>query len=263
MNSILFDIGRTKTRLAYSQNLENYENPEVFETDPDYKKGLTNLFEKIHKISNGREIKNIVGGISRSIKDWPSEKLTDDLRKEIGANVHIENDSAVVGLGEAHFGAGRGFKIVAYVTVSTGVGGARIVEGKIDKTSIGFEPGKQIIDIEENQNRTLEDLVSGHALQEKTGKHPREITDPKIWEEHAKILAIGLNNVIVNWSPDVVVLGGSMITGDPAIPLHSTEEHLKDILKIFPNIPIIKKAELGDFGGLWGSLALIKNLNYK
>lgn len=257
-NSILFDIGKTKTRVAFTENSDSFETPEIFATDLNYEKGLSNLMEYISKVSTGREIKNIAGGMSRSMEDWSYERLSLDLKNKFGAEVHIDNDSAVVALGEAHFGAGRGFKIIAYITVSTGVGGARIVDGMIDRASIGFEPGKQIIDIESGSNKTLEDLISGKALEIETGKHPKEITDPKVWEEHAKLLAIGLNNVVVNWSPDIVVLGGSMITGDPAIPLEKTEDYLKEILKVFPNIPVIKKAELQDFGGLYGALVLIK-----
>lgn len=262
-NSILFDIGKTKTRVAFTENSDSFESPEIFATDLDYEKGLANLIAHISKVSNGRDVKNIVGGMSRSMEGWSYERLAEDLKNKFGVAVYLDNDSAVVALGEAHFGAGKGFKIVAYVTVSTGVGGARIVDGKIDRASVGFEPGKQIIDIENGSNKTLEDLISGKALEIESGKHPKEITDPNVWEEHAKLLAIGLNNVVVNWSPDVLVLGGSMITGDPAIPLPKTEERLREILKVFPNIPVVKKAELEDFGGLWGSLVLLKNLQSK
>ncbi|PIR40336.1 MAG: hypothetical protein COV33_00220 [Candidatus Zambryskibacteria bacterium CG10_big_fil_rev_8_21_14_0_10_34_34] len=257
MNSILFDIGATKIRMAYSADGEIFEEPKVVETPKNYN-DCRDIFNKlIRDRSNGREIKSIAGGMSRSISDWNPEKLKEDLDKDFGVSVFIENDAAIVGLGEASWGAGRGFNIVAYITVSTGVGGARIVEGKIDEYAIGFEPGKQIMNIDSGE--TLEDLISGKALSKKTGKNPKEITDQNIWDEHAKILAVGLNNIIVEWSPDVVVLGGSMITGDPAIPINKTEEHLKEILKIFPKLPLIKKAELGDFGGLYGALAFLKD----
>jgi hypothetical protein len=56
-----------------------------------------------------------------------------------------------------------------------------------------------------------------------------------------------------------VVLGGSMITGNPSIPIDKTEQYLKEILKIFPQLPIMRKAELGDLGGLYGALAFLKN----
>ena len=256
MNSVLFDIGATKIRMAYSADGETFENPEVFETPKSYEEILSLFVKTGKRFSNDREIKIIAGGMSRSIPNLTDEKFKKDLIEEFGVAVFIENDAAVVGLGEAAWGAGRGFEIVAYITVSTGVGGAKIVNGKIDEHAIGFEPGKQIVDMD--SSKTLEDLISGKALKEKTGKHPKEITDPAVWEEHAKILAVGLNNIIVEWSPNCVVLGGSMITGNPSISVEKTEQYLKEILKIYPELPAIRKAELGDFGGLYGALAYLK-----
>ena len=258
MNSILFDIGATKIRMAYSVDGEIFEEPKVFETPKNYEE-ILNLFKETTKeLADERGIKTIAGGMSRSIPGLTDDRFKKDLVEIFGVAALIENDAAMVGLGEANWGAGRGFEIVAYVTVSTGVGGTRIVNGKIDEHAIGFEPGKQIIDV--NTKKTLEEMISGKALAEKTGKHPKEITDENIWDEHAKILAIGLNNIIVEWSPNCVVLGGSMITGNPSISVEKTEQYLKEILKIFPQLPAIRKAELGDFGGLYGALAYLKNL---
>lgn len=256
MNYLLFDIGATKIRMAYSADGETFETPEVFETPKSYGEILNLFAETAKKISNGREIKIIAGGMSRSIPGLTDEEFKKDLVEKFGVAAYIENDAAIVGLGEASWGAGRGFEIVAYITVSTGVGGAKIVNGKIDEHAIGFEPGKQIVEME--SGKTLEDLISGKALKQKTGKSPKEITDPAVWEEHAKILAVGLNNIIVEWSPNCVVLGGSMITGNPSIPIDKTKNHLKEILKIYPELPAIRKAELGDFGGLYGALAYLK-----
>lgn len=259
MGFILFDIGGTKIRMAYSDDGESFEEPRVIETPKNYEEGKKIFVELAKDLTKGREAKKFVGGMSRSVAGWGYGWFKSDLENLVQAEIYLENDAAMVGLGEATYGAGRGFDIVAYVTVSTGVGGARIVGGKIDEKAVGFEPGKQIIDIDAGDR--LEDLISGKALEEKTGKSPKEITDPKVWNEHAYFLAVGLNNVIVGWSPNVVVLGGSMITGDPAIPLDKTEEYLKGLLKIFPELPAIKKAELGDFGGLWGALAYLKAKN--
>lgn len=257
MNCIVFDIGGTKMRVAYSENGEFFEEPKVVSTPKTYEEGFAVFADLVSGCAAGREIKKIAGGMSRNISGWTYEKFKSDLVGKFQSQIFLENDSAIVGLGEAVFGAGRGFDIVAYITVSTGVGGVRVVGGKIDERAIGFEPGKQIIDIDSGKN--LEDMISGKALMQETGKHPKEITDPQVWDEHAKFLAIGLNNIIVEWSPNVVVLGGSMITGDPAIPLDKTESYLKEVLKIFPEVPPIKKSELGDFGGLYGALAYLKN----
>jgi predicted NBD/HSP70 family sugar kinase len=257
MGSILFDIGGTKMRVAYSTNGESFEEPKVVPTPESYEAGKQTFFNLVEECSKGREIGAIVGGMSRNVANIPFEQFKKDLAERFGAKLFLENDAALVGLGEAVFGAGKNFEIVAYLTVSTGVGGARIVNGQIDEHAIGFEPGKQILDIE--NGKTLEDLISGRALEANFGKKPKEIEDPEVWDDLAHKLAVGLNNIIVEWSPNVVVLGGSMITGDPAISVGKSEQYLKDILKIFPDVPVIKKAELLDLGGLWGGLAYLKN----
>ena len=233
MNYLLFDIGATKTRIAFSENGESFETPEVFETTENYEEGLKKFIETAEKLSNGRKIEKIVGGMSRSIPNWTYEKSQKDLSEKFGVEVVVENDAAMVGLGEAYFGAGKGFEIVAYITVSTGVGGAKIVNGKIDERAVGFEPGKQIIDVD--KAKTLEDFISGRSLKEKFGKDPKDINDELTWEECAKNLAVGLHNIIVEWSPNCIVIGGSMITGEPAISLEKTRYYLKEILNIFPS----------------------------
>ena len=43
----------------------------------------------------------------------------------------IDNDANVAGLAEALLGAGKNYPIVYYVTISTGIGGALIVDGKV------------------------------------------------------------------------------------------------------------------------------------
>lgn len=43
----------------------------------------------------------------------------------------IDNDANVAGLAEAVLGAGKGYPIVYYVTISTGIGGALVVDGRL------------------------------------------------------------------------------------------------------------------------------------
>lgn len=82
----------------------------------------------------------------------------------------LANDADLVGLGEAVYGAGKGYKVVAYFTVSTGVGGARIVNKRIDKGVFSFEPGWQYVygqglnSCNRQMYDFLEFFVSGTAL---------------------------------------------------------------------------------------------------
>lgn len=272
---LLFDIGGTKTRLAVSHDGKTFEEPEIFETPEVYADGVQELVSRAKEHAGGKKYTAAAGGIagpfdrkkgalvaSPNLSGWVGKPLVRDLKKKLGVPVSLENDSALVALGEATHGAGKGADIVAYLTVSTGVGGARIVNGAIDSSNRNTEPGHQMIDIDKTlipgaQGTDLESYISGRAVEARMGMKPYEITDERFWNDCAKILAHGVFNTIVHWTPDVVVLGGSMMK-KVGIPVSAVEKHLKEIAIFYPNLPKIKKAELEDFGGLYGGLALCK-----
>ena len=53
------------------------------------------------------------------------------LKEEFGKPVFMDNDANCAGLAEALLGAGKGYPTVYFVTMSTGIGGAFIVDGKL------------------------------------------------------------------------------------------------------------------------------------
>lgn len=275
---LLFDIGGTNMRLAISRDGKTFEDPKIVPTPERFADGIAALCSIATELAGGESLAGVVGGIpgslnrektmllrSPNLSDWAGKPLAAELKKCLQTPVTLQNDAALVGLGEATVGAGKGYNIVVYLTISTGVGGARIVGEKIDVNTFGFEPGHQIIDPTGTlcpdcvgSPGTLETRISGTSLMQRFGKHAKEVSDPVVWKQLAQCLAYGLNNTILHWSPDVVVLGGSMITGEPAISLERTSEYLKEVLDIFPELPPLKKAELADTGGLHGALAMIK-----
>lgn len=60
--------------------------------------------------------------------DYP---ICDKLEERFNLPVFIDNDANVAGLAEAVLGAGKNYPTCYYVTISTGVGGAFIVDGKL------------------------------------------------------------------------------------------------------------------------------------
>ncbi len=279
MSYILFDIGGTKTRVALSEDLEHFEEPIKFETPASYREGFEVLVGAIDALTKSRGLTAIAGGIRGPLNhektgivsetkliDWVGRNIVADLSSRYHVPVTLENDTAIVGLGEAIFGAGKGYDIVAYHTVSTGVGGARFVHGRLDAASIGFEPGHQDLDLDRSilghrVPHTLENLVSGTALQNRRGVKPYEISqDDGVWDELAGYLSHGLKNTIMYWSPDVIVLGGSMIVGDPRILREDVERHTKEALGNFLPCPPIVDARFRDEGGLYGAMALISQM---
>lgn len=276
MTYVLFDIGGTKTRVALTDDLETFSAVESFKTPAKFEDGVELLWDTVLKLTKEKPVA-IVGGLrgllneqktgihnDRILTKWVGKDLVAALKKKCDVPVILENDTAIAGVGEAVFGAGRGLEIVAYHTVSTGVGGVKVEDGDIDHASIGFEPGHQILDIDrtilgEDISPTLENLVSGTAVGERFGVKAYEIPQSDIiWEELAEYLAQGLRNTILYWSPDVIVLGGAMIVGDPAISVDSVRKYTVEVLDGYIECPMIAKAELGDHAGLFGAMALIQ-----
>jgi glucokinase len=62
---------------------------------------------------------------------WDGLPVVQILEQEFGLPVIIENDCKVAALAESHFGAGKGFRTVFYITVGTGVGGGIVRDGRI------------------------------------------------------------------------------------------------------------------------------------
>ncbi|MBI2100709.1 MAG: ROK family protein [Candidatus Vogelbacteria bacterium] len=241
-------------RLAVSHDGETLDEPIIKPTPVDYVEGLQLIKELVAK-SAAAERRGLCLGVSRKV--WPGQPFKSELEKMLGCPALIENDAALAGLGEAHYGAGRGSHLVAYVTVSTGVGGVKIEGGRIDENMFGFEPGQQLIMIN-GEPKTLEDLVSGGSVEGRFGRPPREITDEKIWQDLGEYLAIGLANTLLHWSPDCLVLGGSMFQ-TPGFKIEVIASLLGKHLSIFSRLPAVKRAALGELSGLYGALVCLRS----
>lgn len=72
---------------------------------------------------------NMPGWDRVPIRDWLSESL--------GCPVSLENDANAAALAESQFGAGRGHAHVVYMTMSTGVGGGLILDGRVERGASG------------------------------------------------------------------------------------------------------------------------------
>lgn len=262
---LVFEVGGSKTRIGFSSDGKILDSSQILSTPSDFNQIIPVLRDTAQILSAGKKIISIAGGVpgvldqtkgvlitAPHLQKWVGQPLKETLQNILGAQVFLENDAALGGLGEAILGSGVGKKIVAYLTIGTGIGGARIVEGRIDDNALGFEPGHQIIDPE---GLEFEQYISGPTLEKEYGKPPERISDSIVWDEAAKRLALGLTNTIVHWSPNVVVLGGGLME---KIPLERVRLHLGQYLKIFPTAPEIAKAKLGEFAGLHGALEILR-----
>ena len=252
--------------MAISTDGERIARKEIFDTPDDFDGGIEAITAAIKELAGSSRIEAVAGGLPGpldkaktmsinppNLPAWKNMPFKAKLADKLGTdNIHLMNDAAAAGIGEAIYGAGKGYNIVAYLTISTGIGGARIINGNIDVNSLGFEPGHQIIDI--SSGLDLEETISGSAIEKRYGKKAEDIHDKAIWEEIEKTLAVGLNNTIVHWSPDIVVLGGSMTD---SIDIVKLREYTAKYCRIFPSIPPIVKRALGDDTGLYGAMGYL------
>lgn len=257
--NIVFDIGGTNMRIATASGRTLGEITKV-PTPKDSHEGMAKFAEIARGLAGTASVATLAGSISgrvdaegvvygaRNLTAWNGLNIVEELSKIFGVPARVVNDCEIVGLGEAHEGAGKGASVLAYVTVSTGVGGACIVDGKIDFAATDFLVGSIPL-----RGSDLEDLVSGTAVRKKFGVEPKDLESIDERNALADILAEGLVKVVEKWSPDTIVLGGSMIVGKNPIPLERVTESLA---RLVAQPPVLKMAQLGDNGGLIGAAIL-------
>lgn len=66
-----------------------------------------------------------------NLPGWDHVPLKDLFQQQFNVPIFVENDANTAALGEYMFGAGRGSKEMVYMTISTGIGGGIISNGKI------------------------------------------------------------------------------------------------------------------------------------
>lgn len=253
---VVFDIGGTNMRVAATDG-ETLGEIRKVPTPKDPKEGIATLVHIVRELDSSiieSAAGDVAGSISRegtifdatNLPAWEGVNIAEEISRALGAPVRVLNDAVVVGFGEAERGSGKGFPVVAYITVSTGVGGARINRKDLSKSVLLAEFGAL--------KQRLHEEVSGTAVSKKFGIHPKELDSIDERNRLADILAEGLAELAAAWKPDVFVLGGSMIVGINPIPLERVQEtlHARSI-----QVPV-RMAELGDNGGLYGAAALLR-----
>ena len=109
---------------------------------------------------------------------WNRVPLRDLFMERFHIPIYVENDANTCCLGEYMFGAGRGYNIQVYMTISTGIGGGVIINGEILEGASGMAAELGHMTIDRNGERCncgnigcLERIASGTAI----ARHANEI----------------------------------------------------------------------------------------
>ncbi len=234
--------------------------------------------------------------LSHHVPGWENTPLREILEKEFGAPASVDNDANVAALGEHRFGAGQGCDNLLYITVSTGVGGGWILDGRLWRGVEGMagEIGHTVVDpdgplclcgkrgcverlasgpyIAQRAREWLEEQPErGQVLRAMTGNDLEKVTaqlvsqaaaqgDDLAWEAlevAAWALGVGIGNAANLVNAGRFILGGGVTK--------SGDRFWKVVRRVaretaLPEVHFdIVPAALGDDAPLWGAVALAED----
>jgi glucokinase len=170
---------------------------------------------------------------------WRGQNPVADLSHMFKVRVALENDADAAALAEAGWGAGKNKSRLIYVTVGTGIGGGIVFDGRLYRGVDGSHPelGHQVIDPSGplcscGYRGCWESLAAGPAMvawleanAPAEYPHRKHLTAKRICqlaqeddtlarqavEREAYYMGLGLANLINLFTPDVIVLSGSVM----------------------------------------------------
>ncbi len=220
---------------------------------------------------------------------WHEVAIVRELERLTGIPVVAVNDANAAALGEHTFGAGRGYRHVVYLTVSTGIGGGVIVNDQLLEGWHGTAGELGHMTIDRNGPECvcgnvgcLEALASGTSIARRfrerrmagepsllpPGAGAAEISaaasagDPlaaDVFQGAAEDLGHGVVNAIHIFSPEIVIIGGGVSQAGIAL-FEPVRAVVAARAMAIPRQDVrIEPAALGDNAGLFGALARAMN----
>jgi predicted NBD/HSP70 family sugar kinase len=263
---LAIDIGGTKTLFGLFTEAGDLMRTFKFETPENYDDFIKLLSSEVKKFIAGDKLTRCISavpgkldrqkgvGIAFGNRPWENVPIGRDLTSAVGIPVDIENDSKLAGLSEALLIPE--YSKVLYITVSTGIGSAYAINGRLDKNTQDAEVGHMMLE-HEGKLRTWESFASGKAIYSKFGLRASDITKPGDWYIVARNIAIGLINVIATTTPDAIVMGGGV--GSHLDKFKDRLEYELDLYKTsVVSIPPIFKAKNPEEAVIYGCYALAK-----
>jgi len=170
---------------------------------------------------------------------WEGKNPVRDLEQAFHVSVAIENDADAAALAEAGWGAGKNKTRLVYVTVGTGIGSGIILDGVLYRGVDYSHPeiGHHLLDLSGPPclcgfRGCWESLAAGPAMvswleSEAPANYPHRanLTAKRICElaregdelakravgRETRYLGLGLANLVTLYTPDSIVLGGSVM----------------------------------------------------
>jgi glucokinase len=204
----------------------------------------------------------------------------------------LENDATAAAAGEHRFGAGAGTRHMVYLTLSTGVGGGVVIDGRLYRgaSGNGGELGHVTVDWHGRPCRgcgrrgCLEAYVSGTSIAERAAEalaaqrgggsalaalEPVTAADVAaaasagdelaraVWDETVEALACGLASIVNLFEPELVVIGGGVSRSGEQLLGPARELVRAQAMRPAGEAAAIVRSALGDRVGVVGAAAIV------
>src|SRR6478735_3243148 len=195
---------------------------------------------------------------------WRNEPLRDALSQRIALPITVDNDANAAAWAEATFGAARGESHVVVITLGTGIGGALIIDGNVQRGRHGIagEFGHMQImpggaRCECGNRGCWEQYASGNALV-REARAMIEAGSPVV-ADLGEWLGIGLANLASAFDPGLFVIGGGVSAADEMLIGPAREAFRRQLpgRGYRPEARIVR-AVLGSDAGLIGAAELAR-----
>lgn len=190
----------------------------------------------------------------------------------LNLNTYVLNDAVAALLAECRFGAARGKKHAALITLGTGVGGAILINGQpyLGMFQKAGHMGHMVVDDSAEPDVTmmpgsLEECIGNCTLEKRSLGRYHETRDlvedylrndpfaTWVWLSSVRKLSIGVASIINILSPECIILGGGIAEADGALfgPLRA----FLDLYEWRPGAQQaeIIKAQFSDYSGAIGA----------
>lgn len=267
------DIGGTKILAAAADRAGKVLRTVQARTPVPLEEGLTLLKALARECAAGASIQSMGAAIGGPLDwqtgvvsplhqpAWRSVPLKAILEREFGCPFRVEVDTDAAALGEWKARNSRPRRLL-YVTLSTGMGGGFIIDGKIFRGARGEHPEIAHQSIGESEDLRcecgatgcLEERVSGNGIRRRFGKPAEELADED-WKQVGRELGAGLRNLTTILAPDLIAIGGGVAVGAGEKLLGPARAAAGGSLRLVP-LPPVELSVLGYETALMGALGL-------
>jgi predicted NBD/HSP70 family sugar kinase len=269
------DIGGTKLMVAAANSAGTILRRARANTSSSLEQDLAALNGMIAEVSLGEPIAGMGAAIGGPLDwqtgvvsplhqpAWREVPLKDMMQERWKCAFSVDVDTNIAALGE-YAAAGHPLARFVYITVSTGMGGGFLIDGKVYRGMKGAHPevGHQSIPYrcanpanlrcECGAPDCLEALVSGNGIRRIYGKPAEQLTSQE-WGEVAYNLGQGLRNIASLYAPDRISIGGGVAVGGGEPFIRQAAQTMRDHLGLVP-APAVELSRLGYDTALLGAI---------